>query len=229
VHSPAATTIGLVTIGQAPRTDVVPEMLQLLGAAVRIREAGALDGLSRAEVRGLAPRPEDEVLVTRLRDGTSVQVAEREVVPRLQERVDALIVEGADVVALLCTGEFPAFGCPRLLLRPQVVLHHFVASVAHGRRLGVVVPVLAQVTSATRRWRTAAGGVCVVAASPYTADAADRDQAIEALRDWGADLVVLDCLGFDRSMKARAAAIAGVPMILPRTVLARTLAELAAA
>jgi protein AroM len=71
--------------------------------------------------------------------------------------------------------------------------------------------------------------VCVVAASPYTADAADRDQAIEALRDWGADLVVLDCLGFDRSMKARAAAIAGVPMILPRTVLARTLAELAAA
>ena len=66
----------------------------------------------------------------------------------------------------------------------------------------------------------------MVAASPYTADAGGRDRAIEALRDWGADLVVLDCLGFDRSMKARAAAIAGVPVILPRTVLARTLAEL---
>jgi protein AroM len=226
VRSVAPTTLGLITIGQAPRIDVVPEMLHVLGPAVQVREAGALDGLSRAEVSALAPRLEDEVLVTRLQDGTSVEVAEREIVPRLKERVDALVVEGADVVALLCTGEFPAFACPRPLLKPQVVLHHFVSSVAQGRRLGVVVPVSAQVASATQRWQTAAGEVCVVAASPYTADARGRDQAAAALRDWGADLLVLDCLGFDRSMKARAAAIAGVPVILPRTVLARTLAEL---
>jgi protein AroM len=67
--------------------------------------------------------------------------------------------------------------------------------------------------------------VCVVAGSPY-ADPAELDLAAEALKDWGVELVVLDCIGFTAAMKARAAEITGAPVVLPRTVLARALAEL---
>lgn len=38
--------LGTVTIGQTPRTDLIPEMKQFLGAGVDILEAGALDGLT---------------------------------------------------------------------------------------------------------------------------------------------------------------------------------------
>jgi hypothetical protein len=36
-------TIGLVTIGQSPRSDVVPDMAAILGPGVEIGEAGALE------------------------------------------------------------------------------------------------------------------------------------------------------------------------------------------
>jgi hypothetical protein len=38
--------VGLVTIGQSPRPDVVPDMVEIIGPGVEIREAGALDGLA---------------------------------------------------------------------------------------------------------------------------------------------------------------------------------------
>ena len=41
--------IGALTIGQSPRTDVIPEIQEFLGGA-EILQAGALDGLSRAEI-----------------------------------------------------------------------------------------------------------------------------------------------------------------------------------
>ena len=217
--------VGAITIGQSPRVDVVPEMLEILGPGVELVEAGALDELAPDQIAEIAPREGDDVLVTRLRDGSSVQIAEDRILPRMQAQLDRLVAEGAGAVALLCTGQFPAFRSARPLIEPQVVLHHFVAAVARGRRLGVVIPAPSQVQQATRRWQEVAGDVCVEAGSPY-ADDAELDRAAESLKAWGAELIVLDCIGFTGAMKARAAAIAKVPIILPRTVLARTLAEL---
>ena len=49
--------LGTVTIGQAPRTDLIPEIKQFLGDGVEILEAGALDGLTLAEVQSSTPTP----------------------------------------------------------------------------------------------------------------------------------------------------------------------------
>src|SRR3989442_131023 len=64
--------VGLVTIGQSPRSDVVPEMAALIGPGIEVREAGALDGLKRSEIEPLAPTGDDEILVTRPQDGSAV-------------------------------------------------------------------------------------------------------------------------------------------------------------
>jgi len=74
-------------------------------------------------------------------------------------------------------------------------------------------------------WEPVAGPVLVLAASPYGPPAA-LGQAADALAAFGPDLVVLDCLGFDGLMKRRVAQAVGVPVILPRTVLAGALAAL---
>ena len=49
-------TIGMITIGQSPRVDVVPEIREILGDGIEVLEAGALDGLSLEEVKGFSPR-----------------------------------------------------------------------------------------------------------------------------------------------------------------------------
>jgi len=205
---------------------MVPEIQAILGDTAEVIEGGALDGLTGQQIEQLAPRRGDYVLVTRLQDGSSVHVAEHHVLSRFQGQIDRLTAEGAEVIALLCTGEFPPFRAVRPLVEAQRVLYHFVAGVAGGRRLGVVIPLPDQVEEAVRRWQRVGAAVRVEVGSPF-ADPAELDRAVGALRQWEADLVVLDCMGFSVRMKQRAAEIAGVPVVLPRTVLARALAELA--
>ena len=51
------TKVGLITVGQSPRSDVVPDMAAILGGDVEILEAGALDGLApRSRSRPSPPR-----------------------------------------------------------------------------------------------------------------------------------------------------------------------------
>ena len=47
--------IGIITIGQSPRTAVVPEMAAFFGDGVEVLERGALDGLTLEQAREYAP------------------------------------------------------------------------------------------------------------------------------------------------------------------------------
>lgn len=148
--------IGLVTIGQSPRDDVVPELAARWPASVagrvRVAERGALDDAGPAELARLAARPGEPLLVTRLRDGTEVTLAEHRVLPLLQAAVDDTVAAGAALVAVLCTGVDGALRCTRPLLAPGPLTQAVVAASAPGRRLGVVVPAADQVTGAERDW-----------------------------------------------------------------------------
>lgn len=217
--------VGTVTIGQSPRTDVVPELSAILGDVV-LKESGALDGLSHEEIAGLAPQGDDYVLVTRLADGSSVQVAERHITPRVVKRIKEHFDAGVSLVLLLCTGEFPELEESGLLIRPQRVLFHTVSAVAKGRRLGVFIPSPEQVPQAERRWSALGGVVRAVPASPYVgADEAVGQGAME-LKRWGAELLILDCIGYTESMKALARRIGEVPAISGRGIAAHAVREL---
>lgn len=177
---------------------------------------------------GQSPRvaqPGDEVLVTRMADGTPVRVAEQLIVPRLQTQIDRLAGRGAEIIALACTGEFPDFRCSKLLLRPQKVLYHVTASLAGGSSLGVLVPDPHQIRAAERRWREVASRVKVEAASAY-GDTALIEESASRLGAWGANLLVMDCIGYTVGMKDRVKQLTGIPVILARSILARVIAEL---
>ncbi|MGL5514464.1 MAG: AroM family protein [Sporomusa sp.] len=46
------------------------------------------------------------------------------------------------------------------------------------------------------------------------------------LKQQGAQLVVMDCIGYTCTMKNAVAKLTGLPVVLPRTVAARAVAEL---
>ncbi|MGB9867575.1 MAG: AroM family protein [Bacillota bacterium] len=220
-----ARILGTVTIGQSPRVDLIPEIRKILGEDVTIVEAGALDGMTLDEVRQIFPGPGDQVLVTRMADGTAVKIAEKHILERMQAQIDRLVEQGAEVVALVCTGKFPEFRCSRLLVKPQKVLYHSTAAVASGLRLGVLVPDQDQIAGAQERWRGAAQCVKAEAASPYGEPGAVQEAA-SRLKAWGADIVVMDCIGYTLAMKESVKGVTGKPVILARSILARVLAEL---
>src|SRR5206468_12192636 len=86
---------------------IVPDMAALL-PDVDILEAGALDGLDRAAIARLAPEGDDEILVTRLADASSVFVGKSHVLPRVKARIAALEDAGAAVAVLPRAGHLPS-------------------------------------------------------------------------------------------------------------------------
>lgn len=218
-------TVGVVTIGQSPRDDIAPELAAVLGPDVHILESGCLDGLTAAEIGRLAPAPGAPMLVTRLSDGREVELGEERVAALVQGRVDGLEAAGAKVVAILCTGRLATLHSTCPLVEAHAVVTHFVAAVAAQRRLGVIVPAEEQRADAEAQWGAIAADVRVTAASPYRADGR-LPAAARELRDWGAEAVLLDCLGFGAAAKTEVVRRAGVPVMLPRTLVARAVAEL---
>ncbi len=216
-------TLGALTIGQAPRVDVIPELQTLLGAHVAFREAGALDGLSIEAVESLTPEPGDQVLITRMQDGTEVKVAGRHIVPRLQRLFDEL-EGGVDAFLLLCTGTFPPFRCSRPIVYPERLLFGLVRAIA-PRHVGVLTPDPLQIPEQQARWRQVATQVTIVPCSPYRKDARVHSAARQ-LAEAGVDLIALDSLGYPLAMKEVVRHETNRPVLLARTVLARIASEL---
>lgn len=220
-----ACKIGTITIGQSPRTDVLPEIKELLGDVI-IEERGALDGLSVEEIQKFAPSESDYMLVTRLRDGHSVQIAEKYILERMQAHIDSLCRQGADGILLLCTGEFPAFACAKPLLYPQRLLQYFVTGAVSDQRVGILTPAPGQIQQAIVRWtQNGQKDILVEAANPYAGEAPVTHASL-ALKQQGAQLIVMDCIGYTCTMKNAVAKLTGLPVVLPRTVAARAVAEL---
>ena len=219
------TTIGAITIGQAPRDDVVPEMEKLLGAGVRVLQAGALDGLSRGDIAALAPSDGKDALITRLTDGTEVIVSKPAILGRLQACLDALAPK-TDACVILCAGKFPAFQSPHPVLLPERLIAAAADAVWEGGRLGVIVPIPHQRAGAAARWQHIDPDVAVAVASPYQG-AGDVMSAAEELRRAGVTLTIMNCLGFTSATKAVVRDVTRAPALLPISLIARFLAELA--
>jgi protein AroM len=219
--------IGLVTIGQSPRSDVVPDMAALIGHGVEVREAGALDGLTRAEIAALAPTGGDEILVTRLTDDSAVFVGKEKIVGLVEARIAALERGGAALTALLCTGAFPKLRATRPLIQPHPVLLGTLRGLSWPGRLGVLTPSERHVPQTEARWRRDGFDPVVAPLSPYEEeDPAALRRAAEAMRAGGAGLVVMDCMGFRRKTRDELAGLTGVPVLLANLLVARVIAEL---
>ena len=220
--------VGAITVGQAPRVDMTPEMIPLLGDSVMLIEKGGLDGLTREEIETFLPREGDHVLVSRMTDGSSVTFGESWVLPKMQEKIDELVAEGVSLILFLCTGEFPDdFSCPVPMLFPNRILTAAVsAATSRNSRLAVLTPSSQQIPQMYEKWSPYASFVTVAAVSPYKGKEAVA-QAARELRRENPDLIVLDCMGFTVEMKEAVREATGKPVFLPRTLVARYLAELA--
>src|SRR5512142_529604 len=109
--------LGTLTIGQAPRTDVVPIIDRHVPAGVRTLHRGVLDGLSRAAIDDrYRPEPGEAVLVTRLADGGEIVLSRSRMRDGVQQGLMALEAQGSDVILVLCTGTFDGLDCGKAWL-----------------------------------------------------------------------------------------------------------------
>ena len=221
---PMRKKIGALTIGQAPRVDVTGDLGHLFGPHVELIEAGALTRPGRD--RFLCPRPRRLCAHLPADRRQLGGVAERYVLPLLQQRIHALEQQGVSMILFFCTGDFPddfTAGVP--LIFPYKILNGLVPALTSNGHIAVLTPKPEQVAQAENKWKHYVRQVTVVPASPY-GDIAEVEAAAHRLKGCGADLVVMDCIGYNVAMKRMVADITGINVLLSRTILARVAAEL---
>lgn len=218
--------VGAVTIGQAPRVDVMPDILPILGADVEVIQVGALDGLMREEIEDMAPREKDYVLVSRLNDGTFVKFGESFILERLKKCVEKLDNEGVSLIMWFCGGTFPdVFETNIPIVYPAKILNGLAVALSKKSNIIVITPDSEQVQQAYDQWGPFMKKVTPIPANPY----GDMDEVVKAAeksKELDADLIVMDCIGYTREAKRIVAAISGKPVLLCRTSLARVVNEI---
>jgi len=223
----SARTLGTLTIGQAPRADVVPIIDRHVPAGVRRIHRGVLDGLSRAEIADrYEADPDEAALITRLHDGTAINLSRRRMRDGVQTALAGLEGEGCDVILLLCTGTFVGLECHKAwLIEPDHIIPATVAGLIERRQLGILVPIAGQITSEAEKWAPLARRPILSWASPY----ADADEPLlsagRELQDKGAEAILLDCIGFTERHRTILAPL-GLPVILSNAVVAKAVGEL---
>jgi len=214
--------IGMITIGQSPRNDVVTEIRDILGP-VEIVERGCLDELTKQQIESLKPREGEPFLVTLLRDGSSIQVSKEKVTNLLQQRIKEL-ERDVDLIVLLCTGDFANLQSKKLIIELGKLIRKLIQGMlTKEEKLGVIIPSVEQMEQTKKK--CAAENLVVAVASPYENQERLRDAA-KALQAKDVRLTVLDCVGYTRQMKQYVQEITGKPAILSRTIAARIAREL---
>ncbi|MEZ4514881.1 MAG: AroM family protein [Chloroflexota bacterium] len=187
-------TLGALVIGQSPRPDLTQPLRDLLPADVVLREVGALDGLTLADLPDASGAAYP--LGTRMRDGTAVTIPESFLLPLLQQQLDALEADDVAATVLLCAGSFAELRGKRPLFKPFDIAQATLTSLGL-RRIATLTPFAGQITPIQQRWH-AAGFAAHVWARPL-ADTADFANWLrgQLAQTEGVDCLLLDYVGHD--------------------------------
>jgi len=220
-------TLGTLTIGQAPRPDIVPIIDRHVPAEIRQVHRGVLDGLSHSQIAArYGAETSEPALVTLLNDGAVIELSRTRMRDGVQRSLAHLEADGCDVILLLCTGTFDGLACDKAwLVEPDHIIPAMVAGLIEHRQLGIIVPIAGQIESEAGKWCALAQPPIFATASPYTAPPEAVGDAGATLKSRGAEAILLDCIGFTERHRAALAGL-GLPVILSNAVVAKAVGEL---
>ena len=218
--------IGILTIGQSPRVDFTRDIIPILSKEYQIIEKGALDEYDYDEAHEkFSPTSGDEILVSRMRDGQQIEIAEKHIVPLIQDAVTKLENMKCGIILLMCTGKFPEIKHKSLLIKPQEIIPKIIKKLTVNKKLGLIIPDKAQINQMYEWWDCDRENMSVAVASPYKGNE-ELIAAAKLMNDEKVDLIFMDCMGYTMEMKEIIEKETDKTVMLPRTLAIRIINEL---
>jgi DNA-binding CsgD family transcriptional regulator len=209
--------IAFITIGQAPRDDVAPEILAMIERPVLCDQYGALDEIPAEEIARHAPEPGEDSLYTRLASGEHVIVSAPFVEARLEDVIRRTDEEGYDLIAIITTGVFRPFGARTPLINGQRVVDAWIESlVMDDSRIGIIYPLKRQI--AERDLRGHATTIRNPRAQAASGESRSLEEAAGQLK--GCDLILMHSVGYTEAMAQQVASLTMAPVVTARRVIA---------
>lgn len=218
--------LGSITIGQSPRNDVIPEMINFLDDDIEIIEVGALDDLSDTDIELLKPEKGDYVLVSKLNNGNYATFSKKSIIPNLIKCVQYLESKNVDIILFLCTGTFDyPFQATVPIIYPDDIFKAILPKIVGNSKLGVLTPEENQIPQTIDKWSNIIKNVKVANLSPYACNPNNilEPNIMDILSN--SDILFLDCMGYGQNLKENLKNIKNIPIICSRTFIARILSE----
>ncbi len=165
--------------------------------------------------------------MTLLNDNQIAHVSRQKVERDLQSVVEVLDNQGYDVIILMSTAAIKSMAARNsILLEPLRIIPPLVASIVDGHQVGVIVPVAELLAAQEKKWQVLQMPPVYSLANPVHGSEQQLIDAGQALLDQGADVIMLDCLGFHQRHRDILQQALDVPVLLSNVLIARLASEL---
>ncbi|EGH3459321.1 AroM family protein [Salmonella enterica subsp. enterica serovar Brandenburg] len=220
-------SLAILTIGVVPMSEVLPLLTEYIDEQ-HITHHSLLGKMSREDVMAdYAVEPGDDPLLTLLNDNQIAHVSRQKVERDLQSVVEVLDNQGYDVIILMSTAAIKSMAARNsILLEPLRIIPPLVASIVDGHQVGVIVPVAELLAAQEKKWQVLQMPPVYSLANPVHGSEQQLIDAGQALLDQGADVIMLDCLGFHQCHRDILQQALDVPVLLSNVLIARLASEL---
>ncbi|HCL1411801.1 TPA: AroM family protein [Salmonella enterica] len=220
-------SLAILTIGVVPMSEVLPLLTEYIDEQ-HITHHSLLGKMSREDVMAdYAVEPGDDPLLTLLNDNQITHVSRQKVERDLQSVVEVLDNQGYDVIILMSTAAIKSMAARNsILLEPLRIIPPLVASIVDGHQVGVIVPVAELLAAQEKKWQVLQMPPVYSLANPVHGSEQQLIDAGQALLDQGADVIMLDCLGFHQRHRDILQQALDVPVLLSNVLIARLASEL---
>ena len=222
-----STTMAILSVGVVP----VGEVLPLLTEHIRedqITHISLLGKMTREDVmEDYAVDSGDECLLTLLNDNQLAEVSRQKVERDLKHVIAMLDRQHYDVILFLSSEMLSGLTARNaILLEPQRIIPPLVASIVEGHQVGVIVPVEDVLPMQRQKWLALENAPYYALANPIGGSDSDLLMAGRELLEQGADVLVLDCLGYHQHHRDVLQKALNVPVLLSNVLVSRLAAEL---
>lgn len=220
-------TMAILTIGVAPVSEVLPLLTEHIREE-QITHISLLGKMTREDVmEDYAVESGDQGLLTLLNDNQLVEVSRQKVERDLRCVIEMLDRQEYDVILLLSSEQLSGLATHNaILLEPERIIPPLVASIVDGHQVGVIVPVEEALPLQRQKWLTLENTPYYALANPMGGSDSDLLDAGRGLVEQGADVLVLDCLGYHQHHRDVLQKALDVPVLLSNVLVSRLAAEL---
>ena len=214
--------VAFVTLGQSPRIDLVPEILDSIETPIKSIEYGLLDDLDNELFASASPKPGEPAFLTHLRDGSQVELSIEWAYGRFREVYEKIRQDGADLVVLMSATSGHDFRPDGATILSDNVVDRVINIMACADlKLGVVVP-----TKGLLGGLDALGGPWAPSAIVRAARHGDLEALSLAIDDMSeCDVIVLHSMGYSDKDRAFVQRRSGKPTIINRRIIANAIRD----
>jgi protein AroM len=222
-------TLAILTIGVVPVSEVLPLLTEHVSEQ-QITHLSLLGKMSREEVmEDYAIEPGEDSLPTLLSDGKLAHVSHQKIERALQGVIEVLDNQEYDVILLMSTAPISGLVARKsILLEPMRIIPPLVASIVDGHQVGVIVPIEELLDGQAAKWKVLEKRPLFALANPIWDSEEKLIAAGRELLDQGADVLMLDCLGFHQRHRDLLQKALDVPVLLSNVLVTRLASELLA-